>query len=232
VVLIFDMDDTLYPERTYVLSGLRAVADWLAKDFGLEAQACYKQMLQTLDEQGRGKVFDAILEANGILNKGRVKKAVQVYRQHTPNIHLSPEAVAIFARYEHLPKYVVTDGHARVQALKAKVLGLERYVKKVYVTYQYGKVKAGKPSPYCFLDICRREGIEPNQAVHIADNPTKDFVNLKPLGFHTVRIRQGMVANLQLDAAHEAHVTLPNLGALTDEILRLDGSSNLPQTTR
>ena len=39
MILVFDLDDTLYPERTYVESGFKAVADSLAQKFGFDADA-------------------------------------------------------------------------------------------------------------------------------------------------------------------------------------------------
>ena len=33
--VIFDLDDTLFPERTYVLSGFRAVGDWISETYSI-----------------------------------------------------------------------------------------------------------------------------------------------------------------------------------------------------
>ena len=36
LVLVFDLDDTLYPEREFALSGFRAAGRWAAAELGVE----------------------------------------------------------------------------------------------------------------------------------------------------------------------------------------------------
>jgi putative hydrolase of the HAD superfamily len=55
--IIFDIDDTLYPERDYVLSGYRAVADAFAGRLG-EADAVHARMVALFDTPHRGRVFN------------------------------------------------------------------------------------------------------------------------------------------------------------------------------
>ena len=45
---LFDLDDTLYPERSYVESGFRVVSDFLAKRFGLDRGALAAAMEEAL----------------------------------------------------------------------------------------------------------------------------------------------------------------------------------------
>jgi putative hydrolase of the HAD superfamily len=122
-------------------------------------------------------------------------------------------------RFGKVPGYVVTDGNARVQENKIKALGIERYVKKAMASHRYGRASA-KPSPVLFQKIARWEGVPPGRVVYVGDNPNKDFVGIKPLGFRTVRVLQGMFRNVRLDERHEADLTIPSLDDLTMDRLR------------
>src|SRR5438270_726613 len=88
MVLIFDLDDTLYEELTYVSSGFRAVARWLETQFQWDQESSYQCMWEILERQGRGKSFDRVLQRNGKLTAALVRACVSVYRHHQPNIQL------------------------------------------------------------------------------------------------------------------------------------------------
>ncbi|HEX2953991.1 MAG TPA: HAD family hydrolase, partial [Bacillota bacterium] len=68
MVLVFDLDDTLYEELTFVKSGFRAVAGFLQERYGIPAQPSLELMLQKL-EGGRGRIFDDLLLHHGIYRK-------------------------------------------------------------------------------------------------------------------------------------------------------------------
>jgi putative hydrolase of the HAD superfamily len=218
MVIVFDMDDTLYDETTYVLSGFRAVARFLQDEHEIPQDESYAMMEQKL-KGGRGRIFDDVLLHYGKHSKKLSQKCVSVYRTHAPTIQLDPEAVACLKRFADHPKYVVTDGNKVAQHNKVLALGLYRKVKHVYVTHRYGKHNA-KPSPYCFLQICQRERVEPHEVVYIGDNPNKDFLNIKKLGFKTVRILKGSFRDLNMPEEYEADCRIHSLDELTLDLLR------------
>ena len=55
---------------------------------------------------------------------------------------------------------------------------------------------------------------------YIGDNPKKDFLNLKPLGVHTVRVKTGYFANHAVPSKYDANVTIDNLGSLDSALKR------------
>jgi putative hydrolase of the HAD superfamily len=57
--LVFDLDDTLYPERDFVLSGFQAVSGWLRLQGGVEG--FYDRALATFERGVRGRIFDEVL---------------------------------------------------------------------------------------------------------------------------------------------------------------------------
>ncbi|MGE5606004.1 MAG: HAD family hydrolase [Bacteroidota bacterium] len=217
MILVFDLDDTLYEELTFVKSGFRAVAYYLNEQYSIPVQNGLDFMLRKLSS-GRGRIFDDLLIHHGIFKKNLVRKCVSTYRLHQPEIKLYPEADACLERFRHYPLYIVTDGNKVVQNNKIKALGLDKRVKYCYITHRYG-IKNAKPSPYCFVKICEREKVNPKEVVYIADNPHKDFVGIKPLGFKTIRVLQGQYRKLVLGNDYEAAHQISSLGELDEDQL-------------
>ena len=157
MVLIFDLDDTLYEERDYLTSGFWAVARRLEAQFGWDRDASYRCMMEVMEEQGRGAVFNRLLERHGKMSEALVRDCVKFYRHHPPEIHLLPAAMELLPKLSGSPLYLVTDGHKIVQDHKMRALGIESRFRKVYLTHRYG-IRHAKPSPHCFERIREREG--------------------------------------------------------------------------
>ncbi|UJF33198.1 HAD family hydrolase [Paenibacillus hexagrammi] len=194
-VLVFDLDDTLYDESSYVRSGFQAVGNWLHQEYGIDPEQSLVYMMQVLSEKGRGQVFDNVLRQIGHYSKKNVQQCLSVYRGHKPNLTLHEDAVRCLEAFKEYPMYIVTDGNKLVQQRKLESLGLMSHpaIKKCFISRRFG-LHNEKPSPYCFHQISRLEGIGPSDIAYVGDNPNKDFVGIKPLGFHTVRIRRGPFA--------------------------------------
>lgn len=212
VVIVFDLDDTLFDDLTYVRGGLRAVAKYLSPLLKLPSHDIETE-LNALLSTDRNQVFDRFLKEKGFYTKKLLQHCVSVYRKHTPQITLFPEAKRCLERFKDYPLYVVTDGNKLVQMRKFLALGLASRMKKCLCTYAYG-LKHAKPSPYCFLKICEWEKVTPDQVIYVADNPRKDFVGIKPLGFHTVRVLKGPHRGYSASPSEQAEVVIPNLDEL------------------
>lgn len=218
MVIVFDLDDTLYNETTFVESGFKAVANFLFKTYAVSITDSYLFMIKHL-QQGRGKIFDDTLLHFGIFSKKAVLRCITVYRSHVPQIHLYKDTIRCLKRLTDFPMYIVTDGNKIVQKNKLVALGLYQSVKFCFITHRYG-VKNAKPSPHCFLKICERERVDPQKVVYIGDNPHKDFVNIKALGFKTVRIMRGHFKDVVKPAEFEAHFQIQLLDEVNSEFLQ------------
>jgi putative hydrolase of the HAD superfamily len=212
MIPIFDLDDTLYPERSYVKSGFKAVALLLLDKFGWDADESQRIMLEVLDQEGRGHVFNQLLLSKQKFSIGLVKECVNVYRNHSPKIRLYNNAEKILSDLA-TPIYLVTDGHKIVQQKKLIALKIQHFFKKVFITHRYG-IKNSKPSIHCFEIIRRIENCEWSDMVYFGDNPAKDFVNLTPLGVHTVRIKTGEHQNVIAKPGFEASQIVSSLSEL------------------
>ena len=219
MIVIFDLDDTLYDEITYVKSGFDAVAMYLEKTLNIDRHSLLKQMLLILKKKGRGDVFDELLKKNNKYSKKLVKKCLSVYRGHEPNIALNNDATQCLTRLKGNPKYIITDGNKFVQQKKVEALKISKYFKKIFITHRYG-VKNSKPSPYCFVKISELEKKPFDQIVYIGDNPNKDFIEIKKLGFKTIQIQQGPYKNLKLTKQHEADIKINSLNEVTNGLFK------------
>lgn len=219
MIIVFDLDDTLYEEAEYVKSGFQAVSDFACSEWKLSSQLVLNDLTRFFKDNGRGQIFDDMLRKNNIYSKANVKKCISVYRLHNPNIKLYPDADQCLDRLRDYPIYIVTDGNKDVQHRKILALNLEKRVKQVMITYRYG-IKNSKPSPYCFLKIAKKEGVSANQVLYVGDNPKKDFVGIKPLGFKTIRLRKGEHEETFISPDHEAGCDIKSLDELTPELIK------------
>ena len=81
MIVAFDLDDTLYDERTYVASGFRAVADALADRWGVDAGEAVAVMDRSLETYGRGRQFDDAVRHFDLGGRQSIRPLVDVYRR-------------------------------------------------------------------------------------------------------------------------------------------------------
>ncbi len=212
MIVAFDLDDTLYPEIDYVRSGFAAVAQELHREHGVASVESLEVMTRSLQERGRGRQFDDVLDHWGLLSRDRVRRLLSVYRQHDPAITLPAESRDVLATLEsRWPLYLVTDGNHRVQQRKVDALGISESFQWCYYTNRYGREHA-KPSTRVFELMLRREGVDPSELVYVGDNPAKDFVGVRRLGGQTVRVLTGTHREAEPRPAHEADACVRSIG--------------------
>jgi putative hydrolase of the HAD superfamily len=216
MILVFDMDDTLYPERDYVLSGFNAVSKDLATRFGIDESDAFNRMVGILNSQGRGKIFDNFLLEYGIFTKSRVRDMVAVYRSHIPNISLTNDVRELLIKLGKSHQlYLVTDGNYHVQNRKIMSLGLEDLFVKTYATHRHG-IKNAKPSVHCFELIAKLENVPISRLTYVGDDPHKDFIGLNAKGARTIRVNQGRFRNIEVDPTFDAGIQIENLRDILD----------------
>jgi putative hydrolase of the HAD superfamily len=219
--LIFDLDDTLYSEKTYVFGGLRSVAELGKSLYGWNTRTSFEFMANFLETHGRGLIFDAWLTHNNAYSKSLVKLCVRTYRSHIPKIALYPSARRMLSHYlKKQPLYLVTDGNKIVQARKIEALQIAHLFKRIFITHRYG-IKYAKPSLHCFDIIRRHENCDWSNLIYVADNPAKDFVNLKTAGARTIRVLTGSYAGVVARPKFDAEFKVQSLRHLDNVLSKL-----------
>lgn len=213
MIIIFDLDDTLYEEISFVKGGIKSVAGFLEKEYMINYEYSYKQLSDILFKFGRGKIFDIFLKNEKIFSKSLTKKCINIYRSHEPNIKLYKSAIKILEKFRPYNIYLVTDGNKLVQARKVKSLNIEKYFKRIFITHRYG-IKNSKPSLHCFNLIKKIEDCNWSDLVYIGDNPSKDFISLNKIGAKTIRLSRGPYANINAKEGYDANVSIKDLAEL------------------
>jgi putative hydrolase of the HAD superfamily len=222
MILIFDLDDTLYDEKLYAISGFRAVAKYISMTYGVSINESVCILNQSLVSGTRGRAFQDLIVAKS-LPKREVNQCIRIYRNHEPDIYLDEVTKETLAELTKFQKYLVTDGNKLVQRKKIKALKLDSFFKRTFTTHSFG-LSAAKPSTYCFKLIKDLEEASWSDLVYIGDDPSKDFVNLKPLGVTTVRVIKGRHASIKLSKTYEADFQIPGINKLS-EVLGFNNGS-------
>lgn len=193
-LIIFDLDDTLYPEIEFVKSGFRKVAEFIERDLGINRDFIFQTLLEKFNEN-RKFVFNRLLQEIKI-SDDYLFKLIDIYRTHKPKISLyddTKKVLPLLKNRFHLG--LITDGYPITQKLKVEALGIEKYFEKIIYTWEKG-MRYSKPSVEPFLDILEYFSCAPREAVYIGDNVEKDFKGPKEIGIFTIKIlRDGIYKN-------------------------------------
>jgi putative hydrolase of the HAD superfamily len=189
LVVVFDIDDTLYLERDYVRSGFRAVGAWARRSLGVPDLA--DRAWAAFETGVRSTIFDAALTGAGVEPTPElIARLVACYREHQPDIALLGDARACLDSAVALGAVaVVTDGPLASQSAKARSLGLATWSQATIFTETLGP-GFGKPHARAFELVEERLRVDGSQCTYVADNPAKDFVAPHRRGWTTVRVRR------------------------------------------
>jgi len=186
--VVFDLDDTLYPEREYVRSGYRAVGEYLRRQTG--RTEAFEDWLWRRFESGRaGGAFDAMDEHFSLgLGSDDIVELVGVYRQHRPDIEPRPGAVELLRRLGKTRKLgLLSDGFLPAQRLKLEALGIEVLLDAAVLTEEMGR-QFWKPAPEGYQAVRDMLGAADEACAYVGDNPGKDFVTPNRMGWLTVQL--------------------------------------------
>ena len=194
--VVFDLDDTLYPERAYAMSGFAAVAEAFADRFPTDAAA---QMSRLFDTEHRGHVFDELCRSSGVTpDPALIQEMVDAYRRHSPRIKLHPDADSAIDRLTRRARLaLISDGPLVMQKAKVAALAVRSRIELVVLTDQWGR-RFWKPHPRAFELIQNQFAVDGASCTYIADNPKKDFIAPRALGWRTIQIKRsdGIYASL------------------------------------
>ena len=198
--VVFDLDDTLYPERSYVLSGFSAVADWAERTLAIPRATVLADLRAYFDSGVRGDTFDRWLSARGLSRESHLASLVETYRSHRPDIAPYPEIPTLLDRLRRRFRLgLITEGYRAVQEMKLKALGLQDYFECCVITDMADRAR-WKPHTHAYRVLLEQLDVPATHAVYIGDNPRKDFAGARSLGMRTVRLRLPHGLNAQVES--------------------------------
>lgn len=188
--LVFDLDDTLYAERQFAISGFRACEEWLERNHG--HSGIVAEMTRLLDDGHMRSLFDLVLGLKlPDCSPEMVDTFIDVYRLHTPDIELYPDAAIALDHFERLgPLGLITDGQVEVQSSKVRALSLEPRFAKIVYTGGLGGRSFSKPHPRSFEVMEEALAGPGDRLVYVGDNPAKDFVSPNARGWISVQVHR------------------------------------------
>ena len=202
--VIFDLDDTLYPERQFAVSGFRAASNWAYARFGVRGLDA--EMEQLLDQGMLGKLFATVLARHvPDHTPDHLKSFQNAYRTCEPDLQLFPDAFDALDHFGQLgPIGLITDGTHAVQAKKVKALAIAPRFTEIVYTDALGADRAFfKPHPRPFEVMEAALGAPGDRYAYVGDNPVKDFVAPNARGWTTVQIAR------DLGGIHDATRRIP-----------------------
>ena len=188
--IVFDLDDTLYLERDYVRSGFSFIAGLLANRTSVPKEEVFSYLWGLFLQGERGNIFDQCLERYPSLqDQFRIEELVKAYREHIPAIKMfAPLKEWLQNNGDRFYLGVISDGPLKSQQAKVRSLGAQELITDVILTDTWGR-EFWKPHPYSFELLSNKWGLKSDQLVYIGDNPAKDFIAPKKLGWKTIRLK-------------------------------------------
>lgn len=194
--ILFDLDNTLYPEIDFVKSGFRKVAQYIASRYNFIAETIFRKMLDIMEQNGRGRIFDILLQELNVFSLEKVQLLIYLYRSHIPNIKLYEYVLVTLEELKNrsIKIGILTDGIASVQRNKVISLGLEKYFDVIIYTDQLGK-EFWKPSVIPFRVALELLDIKPQEAGYVGDDISKDFFAPNLIGMLSIQVKKDIPLN-------------------------------------
>lgn len=211
--IVFDLDDTLYLERDYVRSGFDAVGELVTREFGVTgfSEYCWSRFLSG----ARGDIFNGACADCAIADSpGMIARLVSRYREHEPAIELLPDSAEVLPQVAKIARAaVITDGPRASQSRKVSALKLQQWASPIVLTDDLGP-EAMKPSPKAFELVQQHHGLDGPACAYVGDNPRKDFVSPRVLGWRTIRIRRPLGLHVDVPSGDDVDQEIEDLTQL------------------
>ena len=177
--VVFDLDDTLYLERDYQTSGLRAVGHLVSQFYGRDL---VNELIAWRDA-GEPDLLERLVKELS-LPRSVKESFLWAYRLHAPEIALYTGVAELLdkVRTHAAGVAVLTDGRSVSQRLKLKALGLSDL--PVFISEEWGETKPGERR---FREI--QATYSALNYVYVGDNPQKDFLAPNKRGWQSIGIR-------------------------------------------
>lgn len=192
--IVFDLDDTLYPQIEYKHSGFKVVASWMAEKIGINPTIVLCELEKILNQLGASYpyMFDQLVGRLELM-QDIVPELIRVFIGHEPKIKCFDGVIPMLERLKK--KYrlgILTDGRLKVQQKKVKALGLDEMIDQILYSDALG---LEKPTTELFQWFEEKFALKGECFIYVGDNPQKDFYGANQQGWFTVRVMSGEHCN-------------------------------------
>ena len=192
MIIVFDLDDTLYDEVEFVKSGFKEISNYINEPIS------YEFMLNSFKNEGSGRIFNKLIEEFNL--DISLQKLIEIYRFHIPNINLPMQSIELLEYTRKFKTALISDGHYLMQQNKFNSLSLKEFIDYPIFTDFHHTSKPNKKAFQMVMDKFKNE-----KYVYISDNPKKDFHAPNELGWVTVRFKNknGIYKDYESNATFE-----------------------------
>ena len=172
--LIFDLDNTLYPQRDFDSGAFTEIERRMTGTFnkGAGLAAVLLEAKRTLGPRYPHLFDDVIVRFN--LPSASLSTMMHIYRQHKGcNIAIQSSIREFLRNQQQAGKalFVVSNGHTDIQEAKLERLGLKKFLND-YVICNPSAPERLKPNPWAYQKLRARHSL--CRAVMIGDTPEID----------------------------------------------------------
>ena len=218
--IFFDLDDTLYNEIDYVMSGFKVVSSYISSQFDLSQKEVFKILKQDFKEGVRAKNFNLLIEKLDLNCDPLI--LVEMYRKHNPSISLSNEVKKLLIDLKkRFFLGIITDGFEIAQDAKIAALNLSNLVDFIKVNNL--QKKESKLQSNCFNEALNFFGILASEAIYVGDNISKDFIQPKILGMKTAYFlnKKGLHNYLSVDKSLDTDISFSDWPSFVNKIEKI-----------
>ena len=209
---VFDLDDTLYPERDYVLSALSFAAGIVDQLYRVSSPR--DRLLEYMNLNVSDPIGALWVDEN--LPISAKAEVVAAMRAHIPDIALRDSALQLLEKLRRQGRgfSIVTDGRSVTQRAKLAAL---RCLDAKFISISE-EVGLEKTNVLRFLPVEAK--FPASKYIYVGDNPAKDFIAPNKLNWTTVMLiddgRHTHRQSLPNDAINDASLKIASLGDLLE----------------
>lgn len=187
--VLFDLDDTLYDQYSYIKQGFAKTAKKIVADFNLKNSnpKVILNKLNALFTKGERKlIFNRVLKdllpqkSVKFINDYVEKELLLYYRLVPRNLKLFADVMPLFYFLHRKDKKIglVTQGHPVNQISKLFLLKIYDYFDAIEISGNYSP-KDAKPSPFLFMKILNKMKLKATEVIYVGDNLDLDIGSIK-----------------------------------------------------
>jgi putative hydrolase of the HAD superfamily len=172
--VVFDLDDTLYPEWQFVHSGIRHIIKKFKLNKSTRSTGFYASQINW--------IHFLINENSLALTDQLLSDVLEEYRHHVPSITLREGALEFLSalKEQRCSIGLVTDGRSITQRNKLSSLGIDMFFDQIVISEELGSEKPSFDNFKAFdFNVAK---------YYFGDNLRKDFVTPNRLGWATIML--------------------------------------------
>ena len=199
--IIFDLDETLFPQKPWILKKLSMLHDEL-KIEKVTKDKFVDTGLRLLEEGHRADLLDRLVE----LFKLPSDKMIPTYRNLVPDTREYPDVKPVLSELKSQGYLIglLTDNPPLSQKQKLQSTGLENFFDAIHFTKESG---FEKPDPQGFMQIRKKLNVEANECCMVGDHLYKDIIGGHNAGFAALcwLQRSGAMFNFDVTQFRKLH---------------------------